>query len=55
MNKDAPKIEAKYSSTIGLVCRDNFGHVQHIDGKVTSDCPILVVNSDDSWGSCHQF
>lgn len=33
---------AKHSYTVGLVCRDNFGQVQHIDSKALGDCPILV-------------
>lgn len=38
----ASRIEAKNLSMIGLVCRDNFGWIQHTDSKEIGDCHIHV-------------
>lgn len=44
-NTNKSRIEAKHSSMIGFVCRDNTGRVQHVNGKTIGDCPILVIES----------
>lgn len=43
---------SKHSSTVGLVCRDNFGLVQHIYKKAIGDCLVLVA---EIWRLKRQF
>lgn len=42
-NIDASSLEARHTSTISYVCKDNIGRVQYSYGMRISDDPILVV------------
>lgn len=39
--RDAFRIEARTSTTIGNVCRDDNGPIQDKNGKIVGDCSIL--------------
>lgn len=44
-NTYASRIAARHCSTIGIVCRDHRGRVQHCNKKIVGDYPVILTKT----------